>query len=78
MKDMLIMQEKFVKVENKIFDIKILINNEIIELKKEVNFLKIENGLLKNYSVLFLNDLQELDKNLNNVLNIINDVKIEV
>lgn len=32
MKDMLIMQEKFVKVENKIFDIKILINNEIIEL----------------------------------------------
>lgn len=32
MKDMLIMQEKFVKVENKIFDIKILINNEIKEL----------------------------------------------
>lgn len=32
MKDMLIMQEKFVKIENKIFDIKILINNEIKEL----------------------------------------------
>lgn len=33
---------------------------------------------MKNYSVSFLNDLQELDKNLNNVSNTINDVKTEV
>lgn len=78
MKDMLIMQEKLVKAENKISDIKTSTNNEIIELQKEVNFLKTENGLLKDYSVSFLNDLQELDKNLNNVSNTINDVKTEV
>lgn len=78
MKDMLIMQEKLAKAENKISDIKTSTNNEIIELQKEVNFLKTENGLLKNYSVSFLNDLQELDKNLNNVSNTINDVKTEV
>lgn len=78
MKDMLIMQEKLAKAENKISDIKTSTNNEIIELQKEVNFLKTENGLLKNFSVSFLNDLQELDKNLNNVSNTINDVKTEV
>lgn len=78
MKDMLIMQEKLAKAENKISDIKTSTNNEIIELQKEVNFLKTENGLLNNYSVSFLNDLQELDKNLNNVSNTINDVKTEV
>lgn len=49
MKDMLIMQEKLAKAENKISDIKISTNNEIIELQKEVNFLKTDNGLLKNY-----------------------------
>lgn len=78
MKDILIMQEKLAKAENKISDIKTSTNNEIKELQKEVNFLKTENGLLKNYSVSFLNDLQELDKNLNNVSNTINDVKTEV
>lgn len=78
MKDMLIMQEKLAKAENKISDIKTSTNNEIIELQKEVDFLKTENGLLKNYSVSFLNDLQELDKNLNNISNTINDVKTEV
>lgn len=78
MKDMLIMQEKLAKAENKISDIKTSTNNEIKELQKEVNFLRTENGLLKNYSVSFLNDLQELDKNLNNVSNTINDVKTEV
>lgn len=71
MKDMFIMQEKLAKAENKISDIKTSTNNEIIELQKEVNF-------LKTYSVSFLNDLQELDKNLNNVSNTINDVKTEV
>lgn len=78
MKDMLIMQEKLAKAENKISDIKTSTNNEIKELQEEVNFLKTENGLLKNYSVSFLNDLQELDKNLNNVSNTINNVKTEV
>lgn len=77
-KDMLIMQEKLAKAENKISDIKTSTNHEIYELQKEVYFLKTENELLKNYSASFLNDLQEFDKNLNNVSNTINDVKTEV
>lgn len=40
MKDMLIMQEKLAKAENKISDIKTSTNHEIKELQKEVDFLK--------------------------------------
>lgn len=47
MKDMLIMQEKLAKAENKISDIKTSTNNEIKELQKEVNFLRTEKGIIE-------------------------------
>lgn len=52
--DMPIMQEQLSKAENKISDIEISTNHEIKELQREVDFLKSENGLLKNYSASFI------------------------
>lgn len=52
--DMPIMQEQLSKAENKISDIEISTNHEIKELQREVDFLKTENGLLKNYSASFI------------------------
>ncbi|XP_062572709.1 uncharacterized protein LOC134257699 [Saccostrea cucullata] len=50
MRDMLTLQEAFAKAENKISTMQTSFGNEISELKKELELLKVENNLLKNES----------------------------
>ena len=78
MKDMLTLQENMAKAENKITGIQTSTDQEILELKKQVEWLKKENDDLKNYSVVQDNEIVQLKETLKTVNNTLTDVKIEV
>ena len=78
MKDMLTLQEKLVETEGKISTIKTTTDHEISELKKQVEFLKVENAALKNKTAVNEKEIMTLKENLENVSNTLTDVKVEV
>nr|XP_022292085.1 uncharacterized protein LOC111103252 [Crassostrea virginica] len=78
MKDMLTLQENMAKAENKITGIQTSTDQEILELKKQVGWLKKENDYFKNKSVVQDNEIVQLKETLKNVNNTLNEVKIEV
>ena len=78
MKDMLTLQENIAKAENKITGIQTSTDQEILELKKQVEWLKKENDYFKNKSVVQDNEIVQLKETLKNVNNILTEVKIEV
>ena len=78
MKDMLTLQENLAKTDNKITGIQTSTDEEILELKKQVEWLKRENGDLKNKSVVQDNEIVQLKETLKNVNNTLTEVKIEV
>nr|XP_022292086.1 uncharacterized protein LOC111103253 isoform X1 [Crassostrea virginica] len=78
MKDMLTLQENMAKAENKITGIQTSTDQEILELKKQVEWLKTENDYFKNKSVVQDNEIVQLKETLKNVNNTLNEVKIEV
>ena len=78
MKDMLTLQENMAKAENKITGIQTSTDQEILELKKQVEWLKKENDYFRNKSVVQDNEIVQLKETLKNVNNTLNEVKIEV
>ena len=78
MKDMLTLQENLAKTDNKITGIQTSTDQEILELKKQVEWLKKENADLKNNSVVQDNEIAQLKETLKNVTNTLTEVKIEV
>ena len=78
MKDMLTLQENMAKADSKITGIQISTDQEILELKKQVEWLKKENDDLKNNSVVQDNEIVQLKETLKNVNNTLTEVKIEV
>nr|XP_022291259.1 uncharacterized protein LOC111102701 [Crassostrea virginica] len=78
MKDMLMLQENLAKTDNKMTGIQTSTDQEILELKKQVEWLKKENDDLKNNSVVQDNEIVQLKETLKNVNNTLTEVKIEV
>nr|XP_022293094.1 uncharacterized protein LOC111103841 [Crassostrea virginica] len=78
MKDMLTLQEKLAETEDKISRITTTTDHEILELKKQVEFLKVENAALKNKTAVDEKEIMILKENLVNVSNTLTDVKVEV
>ncbi|XP_022291583.1 uncharacterized protein LOC111102925 [Crassostrea virginica] len=78
MKDMLTLQENLAKTDNKMTGIQTSTDEEILELKKQVEWLKKENDDLKNNSVVQDNEIVQLKETLKNVNNTLTEVKIEV
>ena len=78
MKDMLTLQENMAKADSKITGIQTSTDQEILELKKQVEWLKKENDDLKNNSVVQDNEIAQLKETLKNVTNTLTEVKIEV
>ena len=78
MKDMLTLQEKLTETEGKISRMKTTTDDEISELKKQVEFLKVENAALKNKTTVDEKEIMLLKENLENVSNTLADVKVEV
>nr|XP_022292084.1 uncharacterized protein LOC111103251 [Crassostrea virginica] len=78
MKDMLTLQENMAKADSKITGIQTSTDQEILELKKQVEWLKKENADLKNNSVVQDNEIAQLKETLKNVTNTLTEVKIEV
>nr|XP_022293110.1 uncharacterized protein LOC111103848 isoform X2 [Crassostrea virginica] len=78
MKDMLTLQEKLAETEGKISRMKTTTDHEISELKKHVEFLKVENAALKNKTAVEEKEIMLLKENLENVSNTLNDMKVEV
>ena len=78
MKDMLKLQENLAKTDNKITGLQTSTDQEILDLKKQVEWLKRENEDLKNKSVVQDNEIAQLKETLINVNNTLTEVKIEV
>ena len=78
MKDMLTLQENLAKTDNKITGIQTSTDQEILELKKQEEWLKRENDDLKNKSVVQNDEIIQLKETLKNVNNTLTEVKIEV
>ena len=78
MKDMLTLQEKLAETEGKISRMKTTTDDEISELKKQIEFLKAENAALKNKTIVDEKEKMVLKENLENVSNTLTDVKVEV
>ena len=78
MKDMLTLQEKLAETEGKISRIKTTTDHELSELKKQVEYLKVENAALKNKTAVDEKEIMILKENLENVSNTLTDVKVEV
>ena len=78
MKDMLTLQENLAKTDNKMTGIQTSTDEEILELKKQVEWLKKENDDFKNKSVVQDNEIVQLKETLKNVNNTLTEVKIEV
>nr|XP_022292083.1 uncharacterized protein LOC111103249 [Crassostrea virginica] len=78
MKDMLTLQENLAKTDNKITGIQTSTDQEILELKKQVEWLKRENDDLKNKSVVQNDEIIQLKETLKNVNNTLTEMKIEV
>ncbi|XP_078316918.1 uncharacterized protein LOC111103853 [Crassostrea virginica] len=78
MKDMLTLQEKLAETEGKISTMKTTTDHEISELKKQVEFLKVENAALKNKTAVDEKEIMLLKEKLENASNTMTDVKVEV
>ena len=78
MKDMLTLQEKLAETKGNISKMKTTTDDEISELKKQVEFLKVENAALKNKTIVDEKEIMVLKENLENVSNTLTDVKVEV
>ncbi|XP_078310363.1 uncharacterized protein LOC144618362 [Crassostrea virginica] len=78
MKDMLTLQEKSAETEGKISRLKTTTDDEISGLKKQIEFLKVENTALKNKTAVDEKEIMILKENLENVSNTLTDVKVEV
>ena len=78
MKDMLTLQENLAKTDNKIIGIQTSTDQEILDLKKQVEWLKKENDDLKNKSVVQDDEIVQLKETLKNVNNTLTEVKVEV
>ena len=78
MKDMLTLQEKLTETEGKISRMKTTTDDEISELKKQVEFLKVENAALKNKTTVDEKEIMVLKEKLENVSKTLTDVKVEV
>ena len=78
MKDMLTLQEKMAETEGKISRVKTTTDQEISELKKQVEFLKAENAALKNKTAVDEKEIMMLKEKVENVSNTLTDLKVEV
>ena len=78
MKDMLTLKEKLADSEDKISGITTATVQEISDLKKQVELLKVENADLKNKSNADKTELMLLKEKLVNVSNTLTDIKVEV
>ena len=78
MEDMQWLQENLAKANSKHSEFQTSTNQEIFELKKQVEWLKKENDDIKNGSMIQENENVKLKEILKNVTNTLNGVKIEV
>ena len=78
MKDMLTLQEKLAETEGKISRIKTTTDHELSELKKQVEYLKVENAALKNKTAVDEKEIMMLKEKVENVSNTLTDLKVEV
>nr|XP_022293099.1 uncharacterized protein LOC111103845 [Crassostrea virginica] len=78
MNDMLTLKEKLADSEDKISGITTATVQEISDLKKQVELLKVENADLKNKSNADKTEIMLLKEKLVNVSNTLTDIKVEV
>ena len=78
MKDMLTLKEKLADSEDKISGITTATVQEISDLKKQIELLKVENADLKNKSNADKTEIMLLKEKLVNVSNTLTDIKVEV
>ena len=78
MKDMLTLKEKLADSEDKIYGITTSTVQEISDLKKQVELLKVENAALKNKTNADKTEIMLLKEKLVNVSNTLTDIKVEV
>ena len=78
MKDMLTLKEKLADSEDKISGITTATVQEISDLKKQIELLKVENAALKNKTNADKTEIMLLKEKLVNVSNTLTDIKVEV
>ncbi|XP_078317159.1 uncharacterized protein LOC144620423 [Crassostrea virginica] len=78
MKDMLMLNEKLSDAEEQISGIRTSTVQEISDLNKQVELLKVENAALKNKTAVDDKEIMILKEKLENVSNTLTDVKVEV
>ena len=78
MKDMLTFKEKLADAEEKISRITSSTDQEISDLNKQVEFLKVENAAMKNKTTVDEKEIIMLKEKLENASNTLTDVKVEV
>ena len=78
MNDMLTLKEKLADSEDKISGITTATVQEISDLKKQIELLKVENADLKNKSNADKTEIMLLKEKLVNVSNTLTDIKVEV
>nr|XP_022293091.1 uncharacterized protein LOC111103840 isoform X3 [Crassostrea virginica] len=78
MKDMLTLKEKLADSEEKISGITTATVQEISDLKKQIELLKVENAALKNETNADKTEIMLLKEKLVNVSNTLTDIKVEV
>ncbi|XP_022293098.2 uncharacterized protein LOC111103844 [Crassostrea virginica] len=78
MKDMLTFKEKLADAEEKISRITSSTDQEISDLNKQVEFLKVENAAMKNKTIVDEKEIIMLKEKLENASNTLTDVKVEV
>nr|XP_022293098.1 uncharacterized protein LOC111103844 [Crassostrea virginica] len=78
MKDMLTSKEKLADAEEKISRITSSTDQEISDLNKQVEFLKVENAAMKNKTTVVEKEIIMLKEKLENASNTLTDVKVEV
>ena len=78
MKDMLTLKEQLSEAEEKISGITTSTVQEISDLNKQVEILKLENAVLKNKTAVDEKEITVLKENLENVSNTLIDLKVEV
>ena len=78
MKDMLTLKEKLSDAEEQISGIRTSTVQEISDLNKQVELLKVENAALNNKTAVDEKEIMILKEKLENVSNTLTDVKVEV
>ncbi|XP_078315775.1 uncharacterized protein LOC111103845 [Crassostrea virginica] len=78
MKDMLTLKEKLADSEDKISGITTATVQEISDLKKQIELLKVENAALKNKTNADKTEIMLLKEKLVNISNTLTDIKVEV